>query len=265
MRIAFADESGTDNHSPCYAIGVISVESTRREAFERYLTELRAAHRFTGEAKWTRVRTSHGLTNFALASLDAILRSSTAEFDVIVVNKSLFRNWAIIGPESAFYQTYTYLLRHIVRRSSVSTEVLIDDRSDSYSKRHEVVETIGNHMLARLEQSGRLGAVRRVRSHDQIGVQVADLLTGAVNAAHLRHLLPQAPLNPGKALTIMRLAELIGWDNLCYDTFPSPRLNIWHFPTEYRAVPTSRAITPAPSARFVTPDEMKACQTSRSS
>src|SRR4029079_7275370 len=63
-RIAFADESGTDDHSRCYAIGVASVLTSDRDDFERRVVALKATHGVVGEAKWTRVRNSHGLINF---------------------------------------------------------------------------------------------------------------------------------------------------------------------------------------------------------
>src|SRR5262245_33822370 len=130
--IGFADESGTSAHAKCYAIGVVSVDSDACQDFERHCCSLLSSHGVQGEAKWTRVRTSHGLTNFTLAALDAILRSRSASLDIIIVNKVLFRNWrsSILGQEGAFYQTYMYLLRHVERRAAQTTTVYIDDTYD---------------------------------------------------------------------------------------------------------------------------------------
>src|SRR6185295_18538497 len=83
------------------------------------------------------------------------------------------------------------------------------------------------------------------------GVQVADLLTGAITAAHARKLNGNLPLNPGKRLAIDRLAEILGWDDLCYDTMPSTRINIWHFPREYRAFPQTLPVSWSQHARYV--------------
>ena len=79
-RIAFADESGTDGRSKCYTIGVVSFEASCLDAFEQHFTSLLVRHGVQGEAKWTRLRTSHGLINFALDALNSILRSRTASF-----------------------------------------------------------------------------------------------------------------------------------------------------------------------------------------
>lgn len=152
--------------------------------------------------------------------------------------------------EDAFYQTYTYLLNHIADRVGLPAEIFIDDRTDRYSKRNEMVTNIGNNMLAQLASKGRLESVEKIKSHDCVGVQVADVLTGAITAAHARKLNPTLPLHAGKALAIERLAEMLGWDDLCYDTFPSPKINVWHFPIQYRG-PT-RMICWGREPRYVT-------------
>lgn len=252
-RIAFADESGIDGKTNCYAIGVVSFDADCLDGFEDYFKSKLVSHGVQGEGKWTKVRNSHGLINFALDALNSILRSQSASFDAIVVNTSLFRNWnsILMTREDAFYQTYTFLLKHITKRANLPAEIYIDDRTDSYSKRDEMMENIGNHMLAQLASAGRLTGVRKVNSQECVGVQVADLLTGAVNAAHARRLDPRIPLHSGKRLAIERLARMLGWDDLCYDTMPSDKFNIWHFPIEYRALPRTRAVIPSVRIPYV--------------
>lgn len=207
-RIAFADESGTDGKTKCYAIGVVSFDADYLTGFEKHFRSLLVTHGVQGEGKWTKVRTSHGLINFTLDALNSILNSRTASFDAIVVNTALFNNWNSVSMtrEDAFYQTYIFLLRHIARRANLPAEVYIDDRSDSYAKRDEMVEKIGNHMLVQLASEGRLSAVQKVPSHGCLGVQVADLLTGAINAAHLRWLNQDLSLHHGKEVAIERIS-----------------------------------------------------------
>lgn len=152
--------------------------------------------------------------------------------------------------ETAFYKTYTYLLRHISARARQTTEVVIDARSDRYGKRDEAMLTIGNRMLARLASGGQLGSVRKVTSHESPGVQLADGLTGAINTAHL--LASQdLSVHPGKVLAIRRLATQLGWDHLAYDTYPHPKFNVWHCPIEFRGAsrdPAPSGIVPYVSA-----------------
>lgn len=252
-RIAFADESGLDGLSPCYGIGVVSFDRELLSKFEEYFRSKLSEHGVVGEAKWKKVTTSHGLINFALDALHSILRSHTASFDVIVVNTVQYRNWnsGLISHEDAFYRTFTLLLNYIADRASLPAEIYIDNRSDSYAKRHETMQKIGNYMLAQLASAGRLDCVQKVESREWVGVQVADILTGAITAAHARKLNSTLPLHKGKQLAIERLAEMLGWDDLCYDTMPSDKINIWHFPTEYRAFPRTLPLRWARAPRYV--------------
>ncbi len=252
-RIAFADESGLDGVSPCYGIGVVSLSEEWRGQFDEYFSSKSKSHGVVGEAKWAKISTSHGLINFGLNALQSIMRSRTASLDVMVVDKAYFRNWHSkhMTREDAFYQTFTILLTHIANRVGCPAKVYIDDRSDSYAKRDEMMQKIGNNMLCKIESSGRLGLLQKIGSHDCIGVQVADVLTGAITASHARKLNGNLPLNPGKRLAIERLAEVLGWDDLCYDTMPSPRINIWHFPPEYRAFPRTLPVSWSQAARYV--------------
>jgi Protein of unknown function (DUF3800) len=252
-RIAFADESGLDGLSPCYGVGVVSFDHDRLNSFEEYFKVKLASHGVVGEAKWKKITTSHGLINFALDALNSIIRSGTATFDIIVVNTALFRNWnsVLMTREDAFYQTVTLLLNHVADRAGLPSEIYIDNRNDHYSKRDEMVAKIGNNMLARLASAGRLDSVQKIDSHYCVGVQVVDLLTGAITAAHARYMNPNQSLHPGKSLAIARLAEMLGWDDLCYDTVPSNKVNVWHFPTEYRNLPATRSIRCQREPRYV--------------
>lgn len=255
-RLAFADESGTDNNSRCYAIGAVCLPAGEREKFERQVLDLKATHGVMGEAKWTRVRDSHGLVNFVLDCLDLVLSSPDVTFDAIVVNKGLYRNWQGGGvqQEVAFYKTYTYLLRHIVRRLQDTAHVFIDARSDRYGKRDEAMLTIGNRMLALLASKGRLGAVTKVESHESPGVQLADVLTGAINTAHLLRL-QTLGIHPGKHLALERLAAQLQWPHLAHDTYPHPKFNIWHFPIEFRG--PSRDPGPRQAVPYITREDLR--------
>lgn len=76
--------------------------------------------------------------------------------------------------------------------------------------------------------------------HKQI--QFCDIITGAVNASHNLILDQKYSINNGKRELIKEFASLLGWDDLCYDTYPNNILNIWQFPIEYRAYSGSKEI-----------------------
>lgn len=263
-HVAFADEAGTSGKTRCYAIGVLSLGADRVEAFERHFVELKKQHGVLGEAHWEKVKKSHGLVNFVLHWLHLIRISHTARFDVMVIKTSEYRKWISPGPdrEEAFYVTYTQLLTHLARKLGGPLQVFIDDRPDSYPLQNEVVEVVGNYMLSKLATAGRLTNVTKVTSHESPGVQVADLLTGLFASAHRLHLSPDAPLHPGKRLTIKRAAQYLGWDALHYDTWQESTLNVWHFPTEYRGDPETKKIRAMKSPLWVSPGDLVAANTS---
>lgn len=259
-RVAFADESGTTSGTKCYAIGVVSLDRDKLPGFDALFEELRRRHGVRGEVKWTSIHNSHGQVNLALDWLDKVLSSQTGKLDVMVVHKRRYRKWSAVGAdrERAFYVTYTFLLKKVAEQARGTLEVSIDDRSDHYPKHHEAVEKIANNMLSRLHARGELAGVRRAKSVETPGIQVADLLTGAICAAHQRRLDPKAKLNRAKAVAIERLAEMLGWDDLCYDTMPHSKVNIWHFPIEYRADPQTRLVVPAKAVRYVSAADLLA-------
>src|SRR5690606_5955228 len=60
-RIAFADESGTDGKTKCYAIGVVSVAKNKLRGFNESFELLRRQHGVSQEAHWEGVNKGHGL------------------------------------------------------------------------------------------------------------------------------------------------------------------------------------------------------------
>jgi len=256
--IVFADESGIGPDSPCYSIGALIVPEGVHDRFVAAFEERRRRHGVGHELKWNRVQSSHGPINFVLEWVDLIHRSSLM-FQSIVVLKKAYRAWqgGSREKEQAFYKTYTMLTKDIASRHDGDARVLIDGRCDSYGKQHEVVEKISNHMLAQLGSRSRIETVTKADSRLVPGIQMADVLTGAINAAHRAFLDREFSLSRGKRVLVDRLAEMLGWDALHYDTMPNPDFNIWHFPmTEYRAVPATREVKPQTTIRYVTPEDL---------
>ena len=52
---------------------------------------------------------------------------------------------------------------------------------------------------------------------------------------------PNFPMNSAKRRVAESIAKVIGWNGLWYDTYPSARFNIWHFPIDFRA-PTRETV-----------------------
>jgi hypothetical protein len=243
VKIAFCDESGTQGTNQCYGIGAFVVPVEEIPSIERSLRGVIAEHGIGYELKWTRLKAYRPDIEASCAGLNFLLNSGVP-FYAIVVEKSTFRRWQS-HEEEAFYMTYQYLATHVARSSPEDFECWIDQRSDAYARRPEVMKLITNYRTKREAGTSELLDVRMVDSKQHLLVQMADVLVGAVTADTHRYLVGQGELNSGKEEVIRRIAAMVGWDKLHYDTMPNPEFNIWHFPIEFRARPSTRRIVPA--------------------
>ena len=250
----YSDESGTSNKEKCYTIGAILVPEDLSQCFNQFLQDLVTKHKIQSEIKWEKISNSYNMMNFAIDLLKELLIGPYV-FTCIVVLKSAYRKWHI-NQEEAFYTTYTLLLEHCTRELKEIITAEIDGRIDSYPKQHEVVEVISNHKLK--NDIGSVAKVTKGDSKERLELQAADILTGAVNAAHHLFIDPQLQIHPGKLLLLKRLSAILGWDALHYDTYPNADFNIWHFPfIEYRSVPATREVMPNVSVPNITFDDIK--------
>jgi hypothetical protein len=197
----------------------------------------------------------HGPINFAIELWRDVVGHPSVRFAAIVVRKDLYRKWSE-NQEDAFYTTYTFLLRHAAKLRAGEFDVVIDNRSDSYGKRDEVLGIVSNHMLRGLDCGSEIVRVAKDDSKLLPGLQVADIFTGAITHAHAMRLDPRCEPNAGKQMLIQRMAQLAGWEDLYCDTMPDSATNIWHFPREWRGTPETRRLSPRRAVPFVTAREL---------
>lgn len=255
----FADESATSPPHPCYGIGALVVPASHLDPFNAYVVRKLAEHGVAGEAHWTKIGNSHGVMNFALELWRDVLNHPTVRFGAIIVHKGMYRNWKL-DAEKAFYQTYTFLIRHVASVRPGEFDLAIDDRSDSYAKRDEVLGIVSNHMLRGLKAQSEIVRVKKNDSKLLPGLQVVDLFIGAVTHAHAMKLDPRCVPNPAKQLLMERMAEIAGWRDLYCDTMPDSVTNIWHFPEEWRATPETRRVSPKRAVTFVSAADLLAAR-----
>lgn len=236
----FADESGTDNNHKCYSIGAIKLSISQYKNFTRMFSEEKQKHKVVGELKWNKIGNSYGTNSFCKKLFEYIIKNKIV-VGIIVVKKDVFRQWQE-NKEKGFYMTYNFLLRHLLINSPADFDVYIDDRQDSYDKQDEVMEIITNRMLNKIGAEAKINKVTKSNSKLLIPIQFCDIITGAVNASHNLILDQKYSINNGKRELIKEFASLLGWDDLCYDTYPNNILNIWQFPIEYRAYSGSKEI-----------------------
>ncbi|MGE0060356.1 MAG: DUF3800 domain-containing protein [Dehalococcoidia bacterium] len=240
-RLAYCDESGTQSGNRCYGIGAFVLSQGELAVLEEQIAGIYEEHGINYELKWTRFKNYRADIEAACAAINLLLNSGVA-FYSIVVEKATFRRWPR-HEEEAFYMTYQFLAGHVAKAGPGDFECLIDERSDAYARRPEVMKLITNYRSSRVAGAAELLNVRMVDSKVHRLVQLVDVLVGAVTADTHRTLVGNSPeLNPGKEEVIRRLASLIGWDRLHYDTYPNHEFNVWHFPPEFRARPATREV-----------------------
>lgn len=251
--ILFSDESGISSVDQCYTIGALIIPKSYVATFHKFLQLLKKQYNIKHEMKWKNVNTSYNVMNFAIDLMKELFKGPVI-FTCIVVLKAKYRKWAE-NKETAFYTTYSLLMEHIARVLEGEIEAQIDERSDAYSKHHEVVEIITNYKLHSYE--GNISKVKKVDSKEYIEIQAVDILTGAINAGHNLYLNPSVQIHSGKILLLQRLATMVGWDVLQYDTYPNAEFNIWHFPMEeYRSVPDTKNIWPNLNIPYISHEEL---------
>lgn len=239
--VSFADESGTSKGPACYTIGLITVPSDYLEEFNRRVSRAYAQSGIQGEIKWEKVRKSAGQINLCLEILRIVL-SSPCTFHAIAVKKSCYRKWHS-NEHDAFYTTYNYLLRQSSKYYNSNFQVFIDQRSLEYSKQEELMKIITNNMLSSLPTKSRISQVKMENSKLHWGLQAADILTGAVNSSYMHFLEPTLKFPLAKRIAVVKMARMLGWKRLDFDTYPNPKFNIWHFPRETRGIPKTLDVT----------------------
>lgn len=251
--IAFADESGTSKGCPCYTIGVLTVPKDYLSEFNDLVDGLFSRSGIHGEIKWQKIRKSAGKINLCL-NLAKLILESPCTYHCIVVHKQLYRKWHI-DEEEAFFTTYDYLLSHSLRTKGDGIHVKMDQKSTSYKKQDEVVKIITNHLLGKKQTGAQIKNLSMEDSKEHLGLQAVDILTGAVNTGHWLYLDETAEVDLAKKIACKRIALTLGWSKLIHDTLPSDTFNIWHFPTEYRAFPSTQRISPNLAVQSVTREQ----------
>jgi hypothetical protein len=254
--VLFGDESGINPDYKCYGIGILIIPENSLSEFSANFKKLITKHGVIGEVKWQKVSTGYGLINFGIDLLRMIL-SSEYRFSVIVVNKVLYNKWREGNYEEAFYTSLSFLLRDRIKITLDQCILCFDRRPDRYSNQNQVIQKITNYMLNKLQSEGSLENVIEADSQYCYGIQTADFFTGAITAAHNKYLDQNVQIANGKLLAIKKMAETLGWDDLCYDTYPNEKFNIWNFPIEYRAnAGVSRTISFNNNVSYVRPEEL---------
>ena len=107
-----------------------------------------------------------------------------------------------------------------------------------------MIGIVANNMLSKMGVNKTISEVKMHDSKLHNGLQVVDILTGAVNSGYIKYLDDNLILSKAKEASFIKMAAMLGWDKLHYDTYPNKDFNIWHFPEENKATPATRTIIP---------------------
>jgi hypothetical protein len=58
----------------------------------------------------------------------------------------------------------------------------------------------------------------------------------------MKFLNPNLTLSRAKEAAFVKMANMLGWDKLHYDTYPNQSFNLWHFPIDNKARPATKKI-----------------------
>jgi hypothetical protein len=191
----YCDESGlealSNKTAHLYtAIGGIWVEADRRKDLKMGLASIKAKYKIQGEFKWNKLSPSY--YNFYKELIDFFFQSDFIRFRVILIDAQKtsqfkFHNSDI---ELEFYKFYYQLLHHWIFDFN-NYNVFVDLKVNRNKGRlNELCKILNNsNLFSDIQQ------VQGLPSHQSLGIQLADLLTGMVAAKFNKEITSKAKLD----------------------------------------------------------------------
>lgn len=254
--LVFCDDSGLHG-STHYGFGSLWIPSERRGDIHVRVRDLRAARRLRpDEIKWKKINS--GNRRFYEDLVHEFFVRPWLMFHCLIVRKGYVDKEFHDGSyDLARRKHFAMLLKQKVAFFSAGAtdkayHVRVDRLPSSYDKADEVAFKIVN---ANLKNDIGIAAVHSLLTRDSkttLGIQLSDVLLGAVMAE------VTGEENSGPKLAVRRaVTEHLGWPDLKADTFQKEwKFNIWHFfnprsgePREVRSRPVKLKV-PMPPLRL---------------
>ena len=227
--LVFCDESGI--HTKHFVgFGSLWMPWERRGDFSQLWKNLREQRFPPTEAKWTKVKPK--TLPFFLALVDEFFRRAWLMFHCFIMDKPDIDLRLHKGDwDLARRKHFTLFLANKLKRFASRGKcyrIRVDPIASRYKKADEAAEVILTNIIEQvpsLRGGGVIHSVRTVDSRSTPGVQLCDVLLGAVVAAR------QGDVTARAKLEVMgRIANHLGWPDLAADTYSSARkFNIWRF------------------------------------
>lgn len=221
----YTDESGMHG-SKCYAFGSLWIPWERRGDLWRELNEIRDRHKFDSEIKWSKAGNNPG---FACAVVDWFFERKWMMFHGLIVPRDLVDMQHHANKDEAQRKHFTMLIQNKIQRFAKTGgkvyRLRVDNLPWRYEKSDEVVHKVANAQLKQQLGTPLIHDVTMCDSKKTPGIQIADLLLGAVASAS------QGDVSSSRKLRIrQRIAKHLGWKDLDHDTEPTEtKFNIWMF------------------------------------
>ncbi len=227
--LVFCDDSGLHG-SRHYGFGSFWIPSERRGDIQQVVRELRVKHRVThGELKWNHI------TNRTRDLYCDIVRLFFSRrwmmFHCLVVRRGYIDKGLHGGDyDLARRKHFAMLLKKKIAQFSNGApdklyHVRVDRLPSAYQKADEVAHKIVN---AELKRAVGVPALRTLFTRDSkmtLGIQLADILLGAVMSD-----VDDLSTGPAKLAVRAEVARHLGWQDLTTDTYPwFSKFNIWRF------------------------------------
>jgi hypothetical protein len=237
--LIYCDESGIDGGT-VFGFGSLWMPWERRGDFQQIWRRLHEDHFPPSEVKWTKVKSK--TLPFFEALVDEFFTRNWLMFHCLLIGKPQVDlsyhkdNWDL-----ARRKHFVMLLSNKIKRFAAPGKcyrIRVDPIASSYKKADEAAGIILQRIIdevPKLKGSNVIHSLRTVDSKATPGVQLSDVLLGAVVSARRG----KATSEEKRRLT-NRIAEHLGWPDLHADTLPDVRkFNIWRFwdPTSGEARP----------------------------
>jgi hypothetical protein len=244
-RALYCDESGISADHSFYGFGALIMGYQRRGEFAALAAELRKKHRAPAdEIKWTKTKAK--TFPFYRALVDYFFQEPSMFFHCMLVERAWVNTRLCHGGsfDLARRKHFTKFLADKVGRikqkhrgRELEVRVYVDKIPSSYAKAGEVMEIVGNRMINKLsplvhfaEKVDAINSLTECDSHDYLGIQLCDLLLGAVVDTW-----NDRSRNEFKSKLKTRIAWHLGWEDLSSDTMPEERkFNVWRLTDQVR-------------------------------
>lgn len=227
--LIYCDESGIDGKR-LQGFGSLWITYERRGDFQQIWQKFHCKYYPPSEVKWEKVKKK--TYPFFKALVDEFFSRNWLMFHCLIISKDEVDLSCHEGDwDLARRKHFAGLLANKIKRFAKPGKhyrIRVDPIHSRYEKADETAEIILRNIIESepaLRGQDVIHSLITVDSKDTPGVQLSDLLLGAVMAARHKEISSEQKIN-----LIKHIATYLGWNDLEADTMPgTQKFNIWRF------------------------------------